>query len=266
MARMETAAVLAGLASDGAAEAHAAEARAVDVAEASSPAAAVKDAPAASSHLCREMAHAGKKTLAALRIFAFRTAAEGIAHSPRSATRLASCTSSRAWLGDGHPHQGSAASPCAGYADAVRAAQAAIEAAARAAAAAAAAAAEARRMQRRPALTSEQVIAQWPDEATTVMLRHFPNRYKVQELQAVVVAHGFAGQFDFFHLPMDFTTKRNRGYCYINFSTVDIAKRFVQTFHDTRRLSQYATTMVLEVLPASIQGREAMVAQFGGHS
>eukprot|EP00929_Paragymnodinium_shiwhaense_P054618 TRINITY_DN2738_c0_g2_i2.p1 TRINITY_DN2738_c0_g2~~TRINITY_DN2738_c0_g2_i2.p1 ORF type:complete len:240 (+),score=43.37 TRINITY_DN2738_c0_g2_i2:117-836(+) len=234
MSRMESEAQAAGVGPHGAADAHAVEIHAA------------------------EAVHSGAKALAVLRIFALRTAAEGIAHSPRSATRLASCMSSRAWLG---ADEGSTGSPCAGYADAVRAAQARrqapIEAAQRAAA-------KARMRQGLPALTTEQALARWPNGATTVMLRSFPNRYKVEELRAVVVAHDFLGQFDFFYLPMDFSTKRNRGHCFINFYTVDIARRFLQTFHATRRLSQYASRKILEVEPARIQGREAMVAQFGG--
>eukprot|EP00929_Paragymnodinium_shiwhaense_P095516 TRINITY_DN566_c0_g2_i1.p1 TRINITY_DN566_c0_g2~~TRINITY_DN566_c0_g2_i1.p1 ORF type:complete len:423 (-),score=120.42 TRINITY_DN566_c0_g2_i1:485-1606(-) len=113
----------------------------------------------------------------------------------------------------------------------------------------------------RPQLSLEDRSAQWPTTATTVMLRNIPNRYTAEELLAEVISKGFEGQFDFFYLPIDFTTKRNRGYSFINFNAVDVAKRFMSTFHD-QRLTRYSTQKILEVSPALTQGFQANIVQF----
>jgi len=101
----------------------------------------------------------------------------------------------------------------------------------------------------------------WPSDATTVMLRNLPNRYTAEELIAEMLAAGFQGAFDFFYLPIDFTTKRNKGYCFINFHSQPVAGYFVQKFHQ-QRLTRYATRKILEVSPALTQGLEANVAQY----
>eukprot|EP00421_Protoceratium_reticulatum_P053126 CAMPEP_0168504174 /NCGR_PEP_ID=MMETSP0228-20121227/76234_1 /TAXON_ID=133427 /ORGANISM="Protoceratium reticulatum, Strain CCCM 535 (=CCMP 1889)" /LENGTH=295 /DNA_ID=CAMNT_0008521251 /DNA_START=24 /DNA_END=908 /DNA_ORIENTATION=- len=101
----------------------------------------------------------------------------------------------------------------------------------------------------------------WPEGATTVMLRNIPNRYTAEEVLAEMLAVGFDGTFDFFYLPIDFNTKRNRGYSFINFRKPDDAHRFVTAFHNLR-LTRYATQKILEVSPALTQGFEANVAQY----
>jgi len=103
--------------------------------------------------------------------------------------------------------------------------------------------------------------ADWPETATTVMLRNIPNRYTVEELIAEMLAAGFEASFDFFYLPIDFNTKRNRGYAFINFRAPSDAQKFVATFH-RQRLTRYATQKILEVSPALTQGLDANIAQF----
>lgn len=101
----------------------------------------------------------------------------------------------------------------------------------------------------------------WPEGHTTVMLRNIPNRYTAEELLAEMIAGGFEGSFDFFYLPIDFKTKRNRGYSFINFFSSDVAARFVKTF-DRERLTRYTTQKILEVSPAVTQGFQANVARY----
>eukprot|EP00928_Gymnodinium_smaydae_P064398 TRINITY_DN4772_c2_g1_i1.p1 TRINITY_DN4772_c2_g1~~TRINITY_DN4772_c2_g1_i1.p1 ORF type:complete len:249 (-),score=47.81 TRINITY_DN4772_c2_g1_i1:249-923(-) len=102
---------------------------------------------------------------------------------------------------------------------------------------------------------------EWPDNATTVMLRNIPNRYIAEELLAEIMEEGFDGQLDLFYLPIDFATKRNRGYAFINFHTTEVMHKFVGVFED-RRLTRYATKKVLHVTPAATQGFEANVQAF----
>jgi hypothetical protein len=105
------------------------------------------------------------------------------------------------------------------------------------------------------------ILKTWPQEATTVMLRNVPNRYTAEEVLAEMLAVGFEGTFDFFYLPIDFTTKRNRGYSFINFRETTDAWRFVQAFHG-ELLTRYASQKILEVSPALTQGFEANVTQY----
>jgi len=109
---------------------------------------------------------------------------------------------------------------------------------------------------------SMDALQLWPSKATTVMLRNIPNRYTAEEILAEMLSVGFdAPKFDFLYLPIDFMTKRNRGYCFINFRKAADAFRFVQAFHG-QRLTRYATRKILEVSPAVTQGFEKNVAQY----
>lgn len=110
-------------------------------------------------------------------------------------------------------------------------------------------------------LTPERLVEVWPEPGTTVMLRNIPNRYTAEELLAELLSEGFEDTFDFFYLPIDFRTKRNRGYGFINFHSSDLSKRLVISFHQ-RQLTRYTTQKVLEVAPALTQGFDANVAQY----
>merc|ERR1712129_60677 len=86
------------------------------------------------------------------------------------------------------------------------------------------------------------------------------SRYSAEEVLAEMLVVGFEGAFDFFYLPIDFSTTLNRGYSVINFREAADAWRFVQAFHG-KRLTRYATQEILEVSPALTQGFEANVTQ-----
>jgi len=65
---------------------------------------------------------------------------------------------------------------------------------------------------------------------TTVMLRNMPNNYSRTMLVELLDAEGFAGQFDFLYLPMDFQSRASLGYAFINFTTSDAAEAFWRVF------------------------------------
>ena len=100
----------------------------------------------------------------------------------------------------------------------------------------------------------------WPHGATTAMLRNIASRYTPEEIMADMNSAGFSNQYDFLYLPIDFKTKRNLGYGFVNFTSVEAAHRFFRTFDNTR-LERYVTRKVLKVSPAVTQGLEDNVAK-----
>lgn len=72
---------------------------------------------------------------------------------------------------------------------------------------------------------------------TTVMLRNLPNNYSRQMLLSLIDAEGFAGQYDFLYLPIDFSSKASFGYAFLNLTSHAQASWFVETFHGFSRWS-----------------------------
>jgi len=108
---------------------------------------------------------------------------------------------------------------------------------------------------------AENVANLFIEDKTTVMLRNIPNRYTCEELLSEVMIAGFDRKFDFFYLPMDFKTKRNRGYGFINFNSASVAQQFVLAFH-RRQLKLYSSKKILEVAPAVTQGYHANMSKY----
>ena len=108
---------------------------------------------------------------------------------------------------------------------------------------------------------AESVAKLFSEDKTTVMMRNIPNRYTCEELLSEVMVAGFDCAFDFFYLPMDFKTKRNRGYGFINFHSAAIAKEFAMAFH-RRQLSLYSSKKIVEVAPAVTQGYVANMTKY----
>jgi hypothetical protein len=65
---------------------------------------------------------------------------------------------------------------------------------------------------------------------TTVMLRNMPNNYSRTMLLELLDTEGFAGQYDFLYLPMDFQSRASLGYAFINFTSSDAAESFWRVF------------------------------------
>jgi hypothetical protein len=103
--------------------------------------------------------------------------------------------------------------------------------------------------------------ASWPENVTSWMLRNLSNRYTYEELLEEFLREGFEGAFDFLYVPVDFTTKKNKGYGFVNLRTHELAVRFYEVFQG-RRLTKYATKKVLEMMPADTQGFEACAVAY----
>jgi len=64
----------------------------------------------------------------------------------------------------------------------------------------------------------------------TVMLRNLPNNYTRTMLVELIDSEGFAGQYDFIYLPMDFKSHASLGYAFVNLITSEQAMRFFEAF------------------------------------
>merc|ERR1719410_1554293 len=66
---------------------------------------------------------------------------------------------------------------------------------------------------------------------TTVMFRNVPNDYTRSMFLALLDKEGFAQQYDFVYLPIDFSSKSGFGYSFINLVSTPIAERFQTHFN-----------------------------------
>ena len=64
------------------------------------------------------------------------------------------------------------------------------------------------------------------DTRTYIMLRNLPNRYRLDQVSAVL-ERAVGDNFTIVSLPVDPQTSRNLGYCFVQFaSTTDVAKAY----------------------------------------
>lgn len=68
------------------------------------------------------------------------------------------------------------------------------------------------------------------EQCTTVMLRNLPNNYSRAMLLTMLDDEGFAGQYNFLYLPMDFQSRACLGYAFVNLVDPSVVPRFWSTF------------------------------------
>merc|ERR1719230_897753 len=93
---------------------------------------------------------------------------------------------------------------------------------------------------------------------TTVMLRNIPNRY-TRDMLIERLDKDYKAQFDFLYLPIDFNSKCNVGYAFINFRAPENAQRFFVEFNNVNCktcLPGFSSQKVCEVSYARVQGRD----------
>merc|ERR1719401_1849157 len=94
---------------------------------------------------------------------------------------------------------------------------------------------------------------------TTVMLRNIPNRY-TRDMLIERLDKDYKAQYDFVYLPIDFNSKCNVGYAFINFRQPAVAAAFINEFHGAKTASclpGFSSAKVCEVSYARVQGRDA---------
>ncbi|XVE48978.1 hypothetical protein DITRI_Ditri01bG0045000 [Diplodiscus trichospermus] len=114
---------------------------------------------------------------------------------------------------------------------------------------------------------------------TTVMIRNIPNRYTREMLKDFLDQHcmitnreakphnGGADEepsfsaFDFLYLPIDFVTKSNKGYAFVNFTNPGATRKFFAVWHHTH-WDCFQSSKIREIYCAKLQGMEQLLRHF----
>lgn len=101
----------------------------------------------------------------------------------------------------------------------------------------------------------------WEDAGlTTLMMRNVPFHYSQCALMMEINREGFLGCFDFFYVPKEPRTRKNRGFAFLNFESTHSAKAFYDYFNG-RWLQNHEAEEPVSVVPAVLQGFEANARQ-----
>lgn len=110
--------------------------------------------------------------------------------------------------------------------------------------------------------TESESFSELVDGRTTVMLKHLPNNYTREMLMELLDKEGFAGQYDFIYLPIDFWRNAGMGYAFVNLVDPVLVPRFWKTF-DGFKDWVLPTAKVCEMGWSSpLQGLEANVERY----
>lgn len=96
---------------------------------------------------------------------------------------------------------------------------------------------------------------------TTVMWRNIPNNYQRDDLLDLMNAEGFAGSYDFFYAPVDFTKYAMLGYAFANFVCTEEAERFMDHFRGFDKWS-LASSKKSELSFSNTQGLEKHIERY----
>lgn len=101
-------------------------------------------------------------------------------------------------------------------------------------------------------------------ELTTVYIKNIPCSFDRYALVDFLDACGFAGLYDFVHLPMDFDSKASMGYAFVNFCDGCAAEAFRSQLDGFARWPGQRSSKVLQVVWSRVQGFEknAKIARY----
>ena len=98
--------------------------------------------------------------------------------------------------------------------------------------------------------------------SSTVMLRNVPYDARQRGVLSLMEEEGFQGLFRFFYAPLDFKSRNNLGYAFVDFKSLDIARDFFKHFDGRRITSRPGWDKPLRVCWARVQGLEANVEHY----
>ena len=92
------------------------------------------------------------------------------------------------------------------------------------------------------------------DKRTTLMLRNIPNKYTLSNI-VDEIGCAFWGKYDCINLPIDYETKLNLGYAFINFTDPLHIIHFFSKFH-LKKWSRYKSEKKMDMTYADKQGKK----------
>ena len=92
------------------------------------------------------------------------------------------------------------------------------------------------------------------DKRTTLMLRNIPNKYTLNNI-VDEIGCAFWGKYDCINLPIDYETKLNLGYAFINFTDPMHIIHFFSKFH-MKKWSRYKSEKKMDMTYANKQGKK----------
>lgn len=92
------------------------------------------------------------------------------------------------------------------------------------------------------------------DKRTTLMLRNIPNKYTLNNI-VDEIGCAFWGKYDCINLPIDYETKLNLGYAFINFTDPLHIIHFFSKFH-MKKWSRYKSEKKMDMTYADKQGKK----------
>jgi hypothetical protein len=111
--------------------------------------------------------------------------------------------------------------------------------------------------------TSASTLPDTPVEVkTTVMLRNVPYAEGQLGVLALVEERGFAGRFDFFYAPLDFSSSNNLGYAFVNLLDAEAVSEFFAVFDGLRIDRDGWGQKDLQVCWARVQGYSPNVEHY----
>jgi len=106
-------------------------------------------------------------------------------------------------------------------------------------------------------------VAGLPELHTTLILQNVPTNYTREMMVGLFDNNGFAGQYDFVFLPIDFRTKTNQGHAFVNLVNPLVAAQFWDAFNGFSRWWRSWMQEVCEVSWSRYeQGLEANVKRY----
>ena len=111
--------------------------------------------------------------------------------------------------------------------------------------------------------TSASTIPDSPVEIkTTVMLRNVPYSEGQLGVLTLIEERGFAGRFDFFYAPLDFSSANNLGYAFVNLPDPEAVSEFYAVFDGLRVAKDGWSQKDLQVCWARVQGLNPNVEHY----